>query len=105
MPVSLSECDAQRFVRDNLAHGRRPPSPMPRPGGQRKGPRRTMAEWVIQRLTSVHDRAAFSCGKAPLDTFLVALVSQCEKRRQALRQSRPFTASKAIFCGLGLYLF
>jgi hypothetical protein len=40
-----------------------------------------MAEWVIQRLTSAHDRTAFSCGKAPLDTFLVTLVSQYEKRR------------------------
>jgi GNAT superfamily N-acetyltransferase len=40
-----------------------------------------MAEWVIERLTSAHDRAAFSCGKAPLDTFLTALVSQYEKRR------------------------
>ncbi len=40
-----------------------------------------MAECVIQRLTSPHDRTAFSCGKAPLDTFLVTLVSQYEKRR------------------------
>jgi hypothetical protein len=54
---------------------------MPRPGELRKGSRRTVAEWVIQRLTSAHDRTAFSCGKAPLDTFLVTLVSQYEKRR------------------------
>lgn len=40
-----------------------------------------MAEWVLQRLTSAHDRAGFSCGKAPLDTFLATLVSQYEKRR------------------------
>lgn len=40
-----------------------------------------MAEWVIERLTSAHDRTGFSCGKASLDTFLAALVSQYEKRR------------------------
>ena len=40
-----------------------------------------MAEWVIQRLTSAHDRTGFSCGKAPLHTFLATLVSQYEKRR------------------------
>ena len=40
-----------------------------------------MAEWVIERLASAHDRTAFSCGKAPLDTFLAPLVSQYEKRR------------------------
>jgi hypothetical protein len=49
MPVPLSERDAQRFVQALES----PPNPMPRPGGLRKGPTRTMAEWVIQRLTSV----------------------------------------------------
>jgi hypothetical protein len=29
----------------------------------------TMAEWVIQRLTSVHDRAAFSCVGRKLSWF------------------------------------
>jgi len=54
---------------------------MRRPGEPQKDSARTMAEWVIERLTSAHDRAAFSCGKAPLDTFLAALVSQYTKRR------------------------
>ena len=40
-----------------------------------------MAEWVIERPTTAHDRTGFSCGKAPLDTFLATLVSQYEKRR------------------------
>ena len=40
-----------------------------------------MAEWVIERPTTAHDRTEFSCGKAPLDRFLATLVSQYEKRR------------------------
>jgi ribosomal protein S18 acetylase RimI-like enzyme len=40
-----------------------------------------MAEWVIERLGRQHQRSEFSCGKAPLDTFLRSLVSQYEKRR------------------------
>src|SRR5438128_1619848 len=43
--------------------------------------RRTMADWIIARLSKDHDRSAFSCGKASLDTFLHSLVSQYEKRR------------------------
>jgi ribosomal protein S18 acetylase RimI-like enzyme len=40
-----------------------------------------MAEWQIGRLERSHERAAFCCGKAPLDDFLRALVSQYEKRK------------------------
>jgi len=40
-----------------------------------------MAEWVIEPLRGAHDRAAFSCGKPPLDNFLRALASQYQKRR------------------------
>jgi ribosomal protein S18 acetylase RimI-like enzyme len=40
-----------------------------------------MAEWIIERLQKEHDRSAFTCGKAPLDNFLRALVSQYEKRK------------------------
>ncbi len=40
-----------------------------------------MDEWQIERLDASHKREAFTCGKAPLDEFLRALVSQYEKRR------------------------
>jgi GNAT superfamily N-acetyltransferase len=40
-----------------------------------------MAEWVIEPLRPTLERASFTCGKPPLDTFLRALVSQYEKRR------------------------
>jgi GNAT superfamily N-acetyltransferase len=40
-----------------------------------------MAEWLIEPLGAEHDRSAFACGKAQLDTFLAVLVSQYEKRR------------------------
>ena len=40
-----------------------------------------MAEWVIERLKSSHERAEFSCGQPSLDGFLRTLVSQYEKRR------------------------
>ena len=40
-----------------------------------------MAEWSVERLDRTHERAEFSCGKAPLDNFLRSLVSQYEKRR------------------------
>jgi GNAT superfamily N-acetyltransferase len=40
-----------------------------------------VAEWSVERLDRSHERAEFSCGKAPLDNFLRALVSQYEKRR------------------------
>lgn len=39
-----------------------------------------MAEWIIERLQTKHERGEFSCGKPPLDTFLRSLVSQYEKR-------------------------
>lgn len=38
-----------------------------------------MAEWQIEPLDD-HERGEFSCGKAPLDTFLHTLASQYEKR-------------------------
>ena len=40
-----------------------------------------MDEWSIERLDVKHDRSEFTCGKAPLDTFIRQLVSQYEKRR------------------------
>ncbi len=40
-----------------------------------------MANWQIERLDRSHERAAFACGKAPLDEFLHSLVTQYEKRR------------------------
>ncbi|SIO62773.1 Acetyltransferase (GNAT) domain-containing protein [Singulisphaera sp. GP187] len=39
-----------------------------------------MADWQVERLDRSHDRASFSCGKPPLDEFLLRLVSQYEKR-------------------------
>ena len=58
-----------------------------------------MAEWVIQRLTSAHDRTVFSCGKAPLDTFLATLVSPYEKRRLG----RTFVATEPGQCRVAGY--
>jgi ribosomal protein S18 acetylase RimI-like enzyme len=40
-----------------------------------------MAEWVVERLRSAHDRTEFHCGNDPLDTFLKHLAGQYEKRR------------------------
>jgi GNAT superfamily N-acetyltransferase len=40
-----------------------------------------MDDWRIEPLDDSHDRAGFTCGKAPLDDFLRSLVSQYEKRR------------------------
>jgi GNAT superfamily N-acetyltransferase len=40
-----------------------------------------MGNWVIERLRSTHDRAAFSCGRPSLDAFLHKAVTQYEKRR------------------------
>jgi GNAT superfamily N-acetyltransferase len=40
-----------------------------------------MADWVIEPLSHHHDRAAFSCGNASLDSFLKDLAGQYEKRR------------------------
>jgi GNAT superfamily N-acetyltransferase len=40
-----------------------------------------MAEWSVERLDRSHGRGEFTCGKAPLDSFLRTLVSQYEKRR------------------------
>ncbi len=39
-----------------------------------------MVDWRIERLNRSHDRASFSCGKPPLDDFLLRLVTQYEKR-------------------------
>lgn len=39
-----------------------------------------MDDWRIEPLGREHDRAAFSCGKPPLDDFIRRLVSQYEKR-------------------------
>lgn len=40
-----------------------------------------MADWIIERLSRTHDREAFGCGNAALDTFLKDLAGQYEKRR------------------------
>jgi GNAT superfamily N-acetyltransferase len=40
-----------------------------------------MKKWQIEPLDRSHEREEFCCGKAPLDEFLRALVSQYEKRR------------------------
>lgn len=40
-----------------------------------------MAEWTVEPFGKHHDRAAFSCGRPPLDEFLRVRVSQYEKRR------------------------
>ncbi len=39
-----------------------------------------MDDWRIERLDGSHDRAGFSCGKAPLDDFIRSLAGQYEKR-------------------------
>jgi GNAT superfamily N-acetyltransferase len=39
-----------------------------------------VGEWQIERLDRSHLREGFDCGKAPLDVFLHALVTQYEKR-------------------------
>lgn len=40
-----------------------------------------MLDWVIEQFCAEHDRSAFSCGRAALDDFIRARVSQYEKRR------------------------
>jgi ribosomal protein S18 acetylase RimI-like enzyme len=40
-----------------------------------------MAEWVVERLSSSHDRGEFGCGNEALDNFLKHLAGQYEKRR------------------------
>ncbi len=40
-----------------------------------------MADWIIEPLAKEHDRSNFSCGRATLDDFIRARVSQYEKRR------------------------
>ena len=37
-----------------------------------------MTDWRIERLTSSHERAAFVCGKPPLDDFFRSLTSRHE---------------------------
>jgi len=39
-----------------------------------------MSEWRIERLSRLHDRSAFTCGKPPLDDFIRRFVTQYEKR-------------------------
>src|SRR5437870_158681 len=41
----------------------------------------SMDAWVIEKLSTAHDRDPFSCGNAELDRFLKALVRQYAKRR------------------------
>jgi GNAT superfamily N-acetyltransferase len=39
-----------------------------------------MVEWQIEPLANDHERGAFSCGKAPLDTFLRTQAGQYARR-------------------------
>lgn len=39
-----------------------------------------MADWAIEPLADHHDRAAFCCGKPPLDDWLRRFVSQYQRR-------------------------
>jgi GNAT superfamily N-acetyltransferase len=39
--------------------------------------------WHIERLQKSHDRAAFNCGKPPLDAFITRFATQYEKRELA----------------------
>ena len=39
-----------------------------------------MAEWHIERLADHHERGAFTCGKAPLDTFIHTRAGQYARR-------------------------
>src|SRR3954467_10074553 len=50
-----------------------------------------MGDWQIERLEGRHSREAFSCGKPPLDDFILKLVSQYEKRNLG----RTYVAVKA----------
>ncbi|OWK36025.1 GNAT family N-acetyltransferase [Fimbriiglobus ruber] len=40
-----------------------------------------MVEWVVELFGKGHERAAFACGKPPLDDFIHSRVNQYEKRR------------------------
>jgi hypothetical protein len=40
-----------------------------------------VADWTIEPFGKQHDRAAFTCGRQPLDDFIRTRVSQYEKRR------------------------
>src|SRR4051794_23461444 len=47
-----------------------PPRPTRRPWKRPNGSCRNMADVRIEPLAAHHDRSGFSCGKAPLDTFI-----------------------------------
>jgi ribosomal protein S18 acetylase RimI-like enzyme len=36
--------------------------------------------WVVEKLTSQHDRSAFDCGNTPLNNFLMKLATQYRKK-------------------------
>ncbi len=40
-----------------------------------------MVDWTIEPFGKQHDRAAFTCGRQPLDDFIRTRVSQYETRR------------------------
>jgi GNAT superfamily N-acetyltransferase len=40
-----------------------------------------VADWTIEPFGKQHDRAAFNCGRQPLDDFIRTRASQYEKRR------------------------
>ena len=55
-----------------------------------------MAEWRIETLHTSHERAAFSCGKAPLDDFLLLRASQYEKRKLGRTYVAPYPGALAV---------
>jgi GNAT superfamily N-acetyltransferase len=63
---------------------------MRQPFGLRSCSWKNMAEWSIEQLDATHERGAFCCGKAPLDTFLQQRASQHAKNGL----SRTFVATR-----------
>jgi GNAT superfamily N-acetyltransferase len=55
-----------------------------------------VAEWRIEPLRASHERGEFSCGKAPLDDFLLLRASQYEKRRLGRTYVALFPGATAV---------
>ena len=58
------------------------------------------SDWVIERLSSKHDRTSFHCGRATLDDWLRFRVSQFEKRDLARTYAAVQNGGSAV---LGFY--
>lgn len=56
----------------------------------------TAAPFRVERLSAAHDRAAFDCGVAALNTYLATQASQDEKRRVASCFTAVETATSKI---------